>query len=57
MDFAGKDKFHCARKEKYCVFVLEMSSKLTDISVRHDAILVETVNSGVCTSASYSFDA
>jgi len=32
--FAEKDKFHCARKEKYRVFVLEMSSsELTDISV------------------------
>lgn len=57
MDFAGKDKFHCARKEKYRVFVLEMSSELTDISVRRDAILAETVNSRVCTSAFYSFDA
>lgn len=34
MGFAGKDKFHCASKEKYRVFVLEMSSsELTDISV------------------------
>lgn len=34
MGFVEKDKFHCARKEKYHVFVLEMSSsELTDISV------------------------
>lgn len=35
-----------------------VSSGLTDASVLAcDAILAETVNSGVCTSASYSFDA
>lgn len=33
-DLWKKIKFHCARKEKYRVFVLEMSSsELTDISV------------------------
>lgn len=57
---ARENKFRCTKKGKRKISCFRFGNELVRVdrhfSVCYDTTLAETVNSGICTSASYSFD-